>query len=149
MPEAQRILQSLPEALDEIIAALQVAEQTVSVLYDEAGLDGNRDDQQLRLEHGRVPAPLMSVGIALTGLLQKLVSAFARLEKILEERWMMITRAWIKSEVETSHINIGGMLSRAEGALALWQEYAVSGEGESAAKSPLDHVAQHSGACGL
>lgn len=130
MPEAQRILQSLPEALDEIIAALQVAEQTVSVLYDEAGLDGNRDEQQLRLEHGRVPAPLMSVGIALTGLLQKLVSAFARLEKILEEALDDDHAGMDKSEVETSHINIGGMLSRAEGALALWQEYAVSGEGE-------------------
>lgn len=130
MPEAQPILQSLPEALDEIIAALQVAEQTVSVLYDEAGLDGNRDDLQLRLEHGRVPAPLMSVGIALTGLLQKLVSAFARLEKILEEALDDDHAGMDKSEIETSHINIGGMLSRAEGALALWQEYAVSGEGE-------------------
>lgn len=135
MPEAQRILQSLPEALDEVIAALQVAEQTVSVLYNEAGLDGNRDDQQLRLEHGRVPAPLMSVGIALTGLLQKLVSAFARLEKILEEALDDDHAGMDKSEIETSHINIGGMLSRAEGALALWQEYAVSGEGEAPPKA--------------
>jgi ATP-dependent DNA helicase DinG len=99
-------------------------------LYDQAGLGGNRDDQQLRLEHGLVPAPLMSVGVALTGLLQKLVSAFTRLEKMLEEALDDDHAGMDKSEVETSHINVGGMLSRAEGALALWQEYAVSGEGE-------------------
>jgi ATP-dependent DNA helicase DinG len=128
--DAQRILHALPELIDETVAALQVAEQTVAALYDEAGLDSNRDEQQLRLEHGRVPASLVSVGVALAGLFQKLAGSFEKLEKSLEEALDDNFSGTDKSDIETAHINIGGMLSRAEGALALWRDYAVSGEGE-------------------
>jgi ATP-dependent DNA helicase DinG len=48
------------------------------------------------------------------------------LEEALEDQSTGLDR----SEIETWHINVGGMLGRAEGALALWREYAVSGEGE-------------------
>jgi ATP-dependent DNA helicase DinG len=133
--EAQRILQTLPEVVDETVAALQVAEQTVAALYGEAGLDGNRDEQQLRLEHGLVPASLTTVGVALAGLFQKLVGAFARLEAILEGALDDDHAGMDKSEIETAHINIGGMLGRADGALALWREFAVSGEGEEPPKA--------------
>ena len=33
-----------------------------------------------------------------------------------------------KSEIETWHINLGGMLGRAEAALSLWEAYAAGGE---------------------
>ncbi len=127
---AQRLLQALPAEMEETIAALQVAEQTVTALFEEADLDDRRDEQQLRLEHGLVPAALLPVAVALTAQFQKLSSALSRLENSLEEALDDEFVGVDKSDIETWHINIGGMLGRAEAALALWQEYAVSGEGE-------------------
>jgi ATP-dependent DNA helicase DinG len=127
---AQRLLQALPGTVEETISALQVAEQTVMALFDEAEVSSSRDEQQLRLEHGRVPDSLIPVAVALTGQFQKLSSVFSRLEDILEDALDDDQAGVDKSEIETWHINLGGMLGRAEGALALWQEYAVSGEGE-------------------
>lgn len=144
LKDVQRQLEALPPVLEETMAAMQVAEQTVSALYEEAGIDMSRDDQQLRLEHGRVPASLSSVGVALTGLFQKLAGTFAHLEKRLEEALDDDHAGLDKSEIETWHINIGGMLGRAEGALALWREYAVSGEGEVPPKARW--ITLHNGA---
>ncbi len=127
---AHRLLQALPAEMEETIAALQVAEQAVTVLFDEADLDDRRDEQQLRLEHGLVPASLLPVAIALTTRFQKLSSALSRLENSLEEALDDEFAGVDKSDIETWHINVGGMLGRAEAALALWQEYAVSGKGE-------------------
>jgi len=127
---AQRLLQALPAEMDETITALQVAEQTVAALFEEAEPDDRRDEQQLRLEHGLVPASLLPVAVALTAQFQKLSSALSRLENSLEEALDDDFAGVDKSDIETWHINIGGMLGRAEAALALWQEYAVSGEGE-------------------
>ena len=139
LESAQRLLQTLPAEMDEAIAALQVAEQTVSTLFDESSVDDSRDDQQLRLAHGLVPPSLIPVAAALTGLLQKLTGALSRLEAMLEEALDDEFSGVDKSDIETWHINIGGMLGRAEGALALWQEYAVTGEGESPPQGALDN----------
>ena len=127
---AQRLLQTLPGEMDETIAALQVAEEAVASLFDQAELDVSRVDQQLRLEHGLVPATLIPVAAALAGRFEKLSSALSRLEVLLEEALDDDVSGGDKSEIETWHINFGGMLGRAEAALALWREYAVSGEGE-------------------
>ena len=146
---AQRLLQSLPPEMDETIAALQVAEKTVAGLFDEAELDDSRGDQQLRLEHGLVPAVLIPVAAALTGRFQKLSSALSRLENLLEEALDDDQSGAGKSEVETWHINVGGMLSRAEAALALWREYAVSGEGEVPPKARWITLMSSSGQFGF
>lgn len=130
MESAQRLLQTLPGDMEETISALQVAEQTVMALFDEADVSSSRDDQQLRLQHGLVPESLIPVAVALTGQFQKLSSGLSRLENMLEEALDDEYAGLDKSEIETWHINIGGMQGRAEAALALWQEYAVSGEGE-------------------
>lgn len=127
---AQPLLQSLPELMDETIISLQVAEQTVSALFDAADVKDSRDEQQLRLEHGLVPASLIPVAAVLAGQFQKLGSTLSRLEKLLEESLDDALAGVDKSDLETWHINVGGMLGRAESTLALWQEYAVSGEGE-------------------
>ncbi len=146
---AQRLLQSLPPEMDETIAALQVAEETVAGLFDEAELDDSRGDQQLRLEHGLVPAVLIPLAAALTGRFQKLSSALSRLENLLEEALDDDQSGAGKSEVETWHINVGGMLSRAEAALALWREYAVSGEGEVPPKARWITLMSSSGQFGF
>lgn len=126
----QRLLQSLPEGMDEAVAGLQVAEQAVAALFEEADVPAHRDEQQLRLEHGLVPASLIQAAKSLVGQFQKLSSTFARLENILEEALDDEHAGIDKSDIETWHINLGGMLGRAEAALALWQEYAISGQGE-------------------
>jgi ATP-dependent DNA helicase DinG len=127
----QRPLQALPATMDEAVASLQLAEQVVAQLFEGREVDERRDDQQLRFEHGLVPVELMRVGAALATHFQQLATSLARIEAQLEEALEDDFVAADKSAIETWHINIGGMLGRAEGALALWQEYAVSGEGET------------------
>ncbi len=128
--QAQRLLQSLPQQMDEAVAASQVAEQTVAALFDETDMPAHREEQQLRLEHGLVPAPLMQAAQTLSGQFRKLGTTLSRLENVLEDALDDEHAGLDKSDIETWHINVGGMLGRAEAALALWQEYAVSGEGE-------------------
>lgn len=152
LDNAQRILEQLPAQIDEAIAALQVAEQVVSVLFEDLPERNTRDareDQQLRLPHGLVPASLMPVAAALAGLFQKLSFSFSRLEKLLEEALEDEFASADKAAIETWHINIGGMLGRAEGALSLWQEYAVSGEGEVPPKARWITLLNSSGQFGF
>jgi ATP-dependent DNA helicase DinG len=136
---AQRLIQNLPVEMEEVIAALQVAEQAVAILFDESepddARDNGRDNQVLRLAHGLVPASLTPVAVTLAGLLQKLCSSLSRLEILFEEALDDDLVGVDKSEIETWHINAGGMLGRAEGALALWREYAVGGEREEPPKA--------------
>lgn len=134
---SQRLLEQIPLAMEEAVAGLQVAEQVVATLFDEApeerggrARDFGSDDRQLRLPHGIVPAPLIPVAATLAGQFDKLVSSLSRLEKLLDEAMQDQFAEVDKTTIETWHINVGGMLARAEGALALWREYAVSGEGE-------------------
>jgi ATP-dependent DNA helicase DinG len=131
----QRPLQTLPAEMDETVSSLQVAEQVVAALFDESEVDDSRDDQQLRFEHGLVPASLIPVAAALTARFQALAGGLSRMENLLEEALEDDYAGLDKADIETWHINVGGMLGRAENALALWQEYAVSGEGETPPKA--------------
>jgi ATP-dependent DNA helicase DinG len=127
---AQRLLQSLPGLMEDTVSALDVAEETVTALFEEAQVGGDTENRQLRLEHGRVPEHLIPVAVTLAGHFQKLGNSLSQLESLLEKGLDDELAGLDKTEIETWHINIGGMLGRAEGALALWREYAVSGEGE-------------------
>ena len=127
----QRPLQTLPAAIDEAIASLQVAEQVVAALFEESDVDDSRDDQHLRFQHGLVPASLIPVASALVGQFQKLTGALSRMESLLEEALEDDLAGMDKADIETWHITTGGMLGRAESTLALWREYAVTGEGET------------------
>ncbi|CAA0126366.1 putative ATP-dependent helicase DinG [Halioglobus japonicus] len=149
MDAAQRAIQPLPAQLDEAVAALQVAEQTVATLFDETDMPVHREEQQLRLEHGLVPASLMQIATTLTGLFQKLESSFSRLETILEDALDDDYAGLDKSDIEAWHINVGGMLGRAEAALALWREYAVSGQGEIPPKARWITLLSSAGAFGF
>ena len=126
----QRTLQRLPAAMEEAAASLQVAEQAVAALFEDAPVDERRDDQQLRLEHGLVPPSLIPIATTLAGQFQQLVQDLARMEAQLEDALEDEFAGLDKTTIETWHINLGGLLARAEGSLALWREYAVSGEGE-------------------
>jgi ATP-dependent DNA helicase DinG len=131
----QRPLQRLPGMMDEAVASLQVAEQVVAGLFEEMEADERRDDQQLRLEHGLVPPGLIPIATTLSGQFQHLTQDLARMEALLEEALEDDFASLDKATIETWHINLGGLLGRAEGALGLWQEYAVTGEGETPPKA--------------
>jgi ATP-dependent DNA helicase DinG len=131
----QRPLQRLPATMGEAVASLQVAEQAVAALFEDFEADERRDDQQMRLEHGRVPPGLIPIATTLVGQFQQLVQDLARMEALLEDALEDDFASLDKATIETWHINLGGLLSRAEGALGLWQEYAVTGEGEEPPKA--------------
>ena len=135
MHSLQRPLQNIPVQMDEAVDSLQVAEQAVAALFEAADTDDSRDDQQLRFEHGLVPASLIPVAGALAGQFQKLADDLSRMEASLEEALEDDFAGLGKADIETWHINVGGMLGRAESGLALWREYAVSGEGETPPKA--------------
>ena len=126
----QRPLERLPGMMDETISSLQVAEQLVASLFEDLETDERRDDQQLRLAHGLVPPSLIPIATTLAGQFQQLAQDLARMEAQLEEALEDEFASLDKATIETWHINLGGLLGRAEGALALWREYAVTGEGE-------------------
>ncbi len=126
----QRPLQRLPVMMDDAIASLQVVEQLLAVLFEDLEADERRDDQQLRFEHGLVPPSLIPIATTLAGQFQLLAQDLARMEAILEDALEDEFAALDKATIETWHINLGGLLGRAEGALGLWREYAVTGEGE-------------------
>ena len=132
---AQALLEKLPGQMEEAIGGLQVAEQTVSSLFDEPVEDGGRDTQQRRFPHGVVPPALVPVATSLSSNFDRLVSSLSRLETLLDEAMDEQYAGVDKSEIETWHINVGGMLSRAEGALALWREYAADTEDENPPKA--------------
>ena len=128
LPGLQQPLLRLPADIDETVAGLQVAEQLVASLFEEVEPDERREDQQLRFEHGHVPPQLVPVAAGLAGNFQKLVLNLSRMEEELESALEDDAPGLDKNDIETWHLNIGAMLGRAEGNLALWEEYAISGE---------------------
>ncbi|MEZ5569577.1 MAG: ATP-dependent DNA helicase DinG [Halioglobus sp.] len=127
----QRTLVELPRQIDDAIAGLQVAEQLVAGLFGETELDPRRDDQVLRFPHGVVPPALQDIAVSLAGAFEHLTTGLARIESRLEDALDDESAGLDKASIETLHITVGGMLGRAEGALALWREYAAAGERES------------------
>jgi ATP-dependent DNA helicase DinG len=123
-------LQSLPPEMEEAAEAIEVAQQVVATLFEGVDTGAGREDPLLRFEHGRVPPELMNAAGPLAARFEKLSSALSRVESILEEALDDEFAGLDRDAIETWHINCGGMLARAEGALALWRAYAVSGEGE-------------------
>jgi ATP-dependent DNA helicase DinG len=126
----QRPLQNLPADMEQVADTLEAAERVVAGLFEGVDTDGSRDNPQLRFEHGLVPDELLTVAQPLAGGFQKLASALARVESLLEDALEDDFAGLDKADIETWHINLGGMLARAEGALELWRAYAVTGEGE-------------------
>ena len=127
----QRPMRDLPAQMGEAVLSLQLVEQVVAGLFEEHPVDDRRDDQILRFEHGLVPEALQSASVPLVGQLSKIGASLARLEAILEDAMDDESAGHDKTELETWHLNIGGMLGRAENALALFQQYAVSGADDS------------------
>lgn len=124
----QHHLGKLPQQLEETAESMKVAEQVVASLFD--AVEPGRDETRLRFEHGRVPDTLQPIAGTLAARFQALANTLSRIESVLEESLEDEFSEVAKDELETWHLNIGGMLGRAEANLALWQAYATSGENE-------------------
>ncbi len=118
----QSLLASLPEEMDATAAELQQAEQLVGKLFETVDIEG--EDPQLRFPHGVVPDNLVEASVGLATRFDRLTGSLARLEARMEEALDDDSAGLDKDAVETWHINLGGMLARAESALALWRSYA-------------------------
>ncbi|MFV0276336.1 MAG: ATP-dependent DNA helicase DinG [Parahaliea sp.] len=125
----QHTLGQLPQQIEDAADSLKVAEQVVAGLFDEVE-PGGRDETRLRLAHGRVPESLRPIAGTLAAQFQRLADNLSRIEKVVEESLEDDLAGVEQGELETWHLNVGGMVGRAESTLALWQAYAVSGEGE-------------------
>ena len=123
-----RVLQGLPGQMEEAALALQGAEQVLASLFEELEPDPRREEQQLRFPHGVVPAALLPVAAALAGQFQNLAGGLSKLESVLEEALEDDFAGLPKPDIETWHLNVGGMLGRAESTLALWRDFAAGGE---------------------
>jgi len=130
LPGLQRPLESLPDAIEQSADGLRVAEQLVAGLFEEHEFDDRRDDQVLRFEHGIVPEELQQLAVSLAASLQRVVDALSRMESQLSDALDEEFADLDRDEVETWHLNLGAMLSRAESTQTLWQAYAAGGEAE-------------------
>ncbi len=130
-----RPLQELPTMMDDAIAALQVMEQLVAQLFEGQPVDDRQEDQQLRFEGGLVPADLIPVASTLASLFVRQATALARIEGVFEDAIDDDVAGIDKAELETWHLNVGGMRGRTEGVIALFEEYAISGENDMPPKA--------------
>ena len=97
--------------------------------------DDSRDDQQLRFEHGLVPAALIPVAAALAGQFQKLAGSLREWKPCWRRRWRTTSPGWTRRISRPGTSTWAACWGGRKSALALWQEYAVSGEGETPPKA--------------
>lgn len=118
------VLDNLPQLFEDIGVALEQAGRVVDELVDPEQLSGFADRQHYRFAQGLVPEPLRQVAGVLVALYQKLLAQLQRLEHAMEDGMDGEEAGLDKADAETWYGVFGAMLSRAEGSLALWQEYA-------------------------
>jgi ATP-dependent DNA helicase DinG len=126
--EYSSVIKRLPATLDEVALCLNEVDSVLADLVEPEQLAGNFDNQHYRLPHGRVPEELRVPALNLSRLFDKLVTDFQRLERSMEDGMDGEIAGLDKAESEAWYAAFGAMLGRAEGNLALWQSYAVSGE---------------------
>lgn len=132
VPES--LLKQLQADMDAAISELQYAEQCVAKLFE--GEDTEADEPRLRFPHGIVPGELAQLSATLESRFGKLASALARAESRLEDALEDDHAGADKDGIETWHLNLGGMLGRAEAALALWESYAAPA-GDDRSEPPM------------
>jgi ATP-dependent DNA helicase DinG len=124
------VLDNLPQLFEDIGVALEQAAAVVDEVVDPEQLSGFADRQHYRFPQGVVPASLRQVAGVLVALYQKLLAQLQRLEHAMEDGMDGEEAELDKADAETWYGVFGAMLSRAEGSLALWQEYALDASTE-------------------
>ncbi len=130
MTGLDRTVAALPDDMAELARSLQVLEEQLAALSPDDTLSGGRDGDRLRFRNGHVPAALQSLAAGLSGGFGHLASALTRSEARLESALEEGDSGFDRSELEDWHLVLSGMRARCESALALWQDFAVSGQDE-------------------
>ncbi len=131
---ADRVSRIAP-VLDDIAVALSQVEQVLNELIDPAELSDRGDSQHYRLPQGLVPEELRQPSGVLSELFDRLHSQFKLLENCMVDALEGDFPEVDKVEADAWHAVFGAMVSRAEGNLHLWHEYAQTGEDENPPKA--------------
>ena len=110
--------------LDDISQALGGVEQLLPELIDIDAMPAQGERGHFRFPYGEVPERLQVFAITLSQLFDRLHSRLQRLEIRLEDALDGDVAGVDSGEAETWYAVFGAMVTRAEGNLALWQDYA-------------------------
>jgi ATP-dependent DNA helicase DinG len=123
-------INKLMPQFDDIGVGLKQVEQVLDELIDPAELSDRGDRQHFRLPHGLVPEELRQPSLTLSELFGRLHNKLGQLEDCMEDALEGDFAGVDKTDADAWHAVFGAMVSRAEGNLALWQQYALTGEDE-------------------
>lgn len=135
MTGLERPVAAIPEAMADLAHSLQVVEEQLNALAPGEASSGNRDSDRWRFPNGHVPSALQALAAGLSAGFSRLAETLARVEARLEDAVEEGDSGFDRSELEDWHLAVAGMRGRCESALALWQDYAVSGENEEPPKA--------------
>ncbi len=125
LPGADAILEPLPPLMDEVSMALEQIGEEVLPLIDET----ERGDQ-LRFPQGVLPHSLREASERLAAQWGRLQGRLVTLEAAVDDALEDDDFADQRDSLEAWQMALGGMLSRGEGVLSLWQDFAADPEGE-------------------
>ncbi|MFT7287878.1 MAG: ATP-dependent DNA helicase DinG [Halieaceae bacterium] len=126
LPGIGAVLEPLAPLFEDIAVAIEHAGDQGALL-----LEHSEDPLQLRFPAGRVPDSLKSLATGLAQQWGRLVGRLTTLESAIDDAVQSDDFAAHRDELEAWQMALGAMLSRAEGTLALWQDFAADAEQES------------------
>jgi ATP-dependent DNA helicase DinG len=131
--------------LDDIGQALKDVEQLLPELIDAKAMPIQGERGHFRFPFGELPERLQVFSVTLSHLFDRLHSLLQRLETRLEDAMDGEVTGIDSAEAEAWYAVIGAMVTRAEGNLSLWRDYAsaplLDEESESAGASSRPHKA--------
>ncbi|PID54920.1 MAG: ATP-dependent DNA helicase DinG [Gammaproteobacteria bacterium] len=129
LPGLQGELSQPPQYIEAAIDDLQNAQVLVQELMSDPAVKEVRDGRQLRFELGLIPDELQIIGKALLSHFSHLELGFDAVHKLLEKA--LEEKHSERDLIEQHAMNYGAMLARAQANVALWSQYAVSGEDDT------------------
>jgi len=123
-PDLSESIAKLAPLLEDLNHAMAEVEQLVPGLVDPASMPPAGERGHYRFPHGEVPASLRESAERLALMFDRLHGQLQRLENRMEDALDGDITGIDASEAEAWYAAIGAMVSRAEGNLALWSNYA-------------------------
>lgn len=126
LPGLESQLEAIPQLLDDITLAMEQMVEDALLLFATS-----QDDLQLRFEHGVVPEAVAAAAARLASQWSRLLGRLTTLEGAIDDALEDDEFAAQRDELEAWDMAIGAMLSRCEGIVALWQDFAADASEES------------------
>lgn len=126
LPGLKDVLEPLDSLAADLSEALDVVAAEGATLFA-AQESGDR----LRFSGGHVPESLSALAMTLTGLWARLAGRLSTLESAVEDASDDDAFAANREELDAWQMALGAMVTRAEGTLTLWRDYAADSSAES------------------